>query len=505
MQMPEHLEWKHHDNNAFASNHPALYWTDDAGKRQERSYRAYYGYGLEMSSLLASRGARPGDRIALVAANSPQMAIALLACLQAGLTAVPLSPRFPPATLMGLLHLTNARLILHDDTTVHLCSEAASECVIPLINLSNIHFPTNAHPIAHQLPRDGAQAATVLCTSGSTGLPKAILHTVSQHYFSAVGSAENIPFGAGDCWLAALPMYHVGGFSIMFRALVGGAAIAFPEYRAFDVQGLKRTLEHFPVTHCSFVATQLFHALADAALVRQLGRLKAILLGGSAIPQTLIQSALEHGLRIYTSYGCTEMASQITTTSHSTRADLETSGKLLNYRELMLGEDGEILVRGGTLAEGRLTETGITPITDGNGWFRTNDLGEFDAEGRLKVIGRKDAMFISGGENMHPEAIERQLCEYPSVVQAIVVPIVDSEFGARPVAFIQFADTTECPEDRIEPLRRLVEAKLPRFAVPRLFFAMPQEIIAGGLKPKRSDLQRLAEEYVHPAVTRVFR
>ncbi len=495
--MPEHLDWKPHDNDAFASNHPALYWTDDAGKRQERSYRAYYGYGLEMSSLLASHGARPGDRIALIAANSPQMAQALLACLQSGFTAVPLSPRFPPATLAGLLHLTNARVILHDDTTVNLCSEAASERGDLLINLNNVDLsdlPTNAHPIAHQLPRDGAQAATVLCTSGSTGLPKAMLHTVGQHYFSAAGSAENIPFGMGDCWLAALPMYHVGGYSITFRALVGGAAIAFPEYRAFDVQGLKRTLERFPITHCSFVATQLFHALGDAALVRQLGRLKAILLGGSAIPQTLIQSALERGLPIYTSYGCTEMASQITTTSRSTRTDLETSGKLLNYRELMLAEDGEILVRGRTLAEGRLTETGITPITDEYGWFRTNDLGEFDAERRLKVIGRKDAMFISGGENIHPEAIEHQLCEYPSVVQAIVVPTADNEFGARPVAFIQFADTTECPEDRIEALRGLVEAKLPRFAVPRLFFAMPQEMLVGGLKPKRSDLKRLAEE-----------
>jgi O-succinylbenzoic acid--CoA ligase len=494
--------FEHHDNDNFANNRPALYWTDDSGERQERSYRAYYGYGLQMSSLLASQGLRPGDRIALVAGNTPPMAIALLACLQAGFTAVPLSPRFPPTTLAALLHLTNARAILHDDTTEHLCSESASELKIPLINLNQADDttdrPANALPIAHhhRLPRDMTQAATVLCTSGSTGLPKAMLHTVGQHYFSAVGSAENIPFGEGDCWLAGLPMYHVGGYSIVFRALVGGAAIAFPEYRSFDVQGLKRTLEHFPITHCSFVATQLFHALGDAALVSQLRDLKAILLGGSAIPQALIQSALESGLPIYTSYGCTEMASQITTTASSTPHDLETSGKLLKFRELTLAEDGEILVRGATLAEGRLTTTGIIPITDENGWFRTNDIGSFDAEGRLRVVGRKDTMFISGGENIHPEAIERQLCEYPSVVQAIVVPIADTAFGARPVAFIQFADTTECPEDRIEPLRRLVEAKLPRFAVPRLFFAMPPEMVAGGLKPNRSDLQHLAGEIV---------
>ena len=494
------------DNDA-----PALYWSKDAAtiERQTLSYRAYKERSARIAKELAARGLQRGDRVALVASGTPDMAVALLAYLQAGYVAVPLSPRFPVETVAELLRLTSARILLHDDTTKVVSIDAAAKAGIPSVVL-DAHFDTErnwntdrnvcateASIFDRNLFADAlGNDATILCTSGSTGLPKALMHTVGNHYWSAVGSAANIPFGEGDCWLLSLPLYHVGGYGVFFRALVGGASVAFPTYHSFDVEALVQTLDRFPITHCSFVATQLFHALQSTAAVERLQGLRAIVLGGGAIPHSLIQSALDKGLRIYTSYGCTEMASQITTAPSPEPSEVLTSGRLLPFRELALADDGEILVRGRTLAVARLNANGKESITDGEDWFHTKDLGALDAEGRLTVLGRKDNMFISGGENIHPETIEQALYEHPSVVQAIVVSVPNEQYGERPVAFVQFAHNLTLSEERVEELRRIAEQRLPRFALPDAFFSFPPEILVGGLKPRRAALKSVARELI---------
>ncbi len=482
---------------------PALYWSDGAGKAQTLSYGAYMEHSSHVALQLAAQGIRRGERVGILAAGTPQMAVVLLACLRAGFVAVPLSPRFPAGTVAELLRLTSARILLHDETSVQTSIDAAQKAAIPTLNFTDTLFLDLASPPrpstflpAHPLFANALDhEATVLCTSGSTGIPKALVHTVGNHYWSAVGSAENIPFGRGDCWLASLPLYHVGGYGVFFRALQGGAAMAFPTYRAFDAARLAETLTSFPITtHCSFVATQLFHALRNDATVHRLQRLRAIILGGGAIPQALIQTSLKQHLRIYTSYGCTEMASQITTSPSSAPDEVSTSGRLLRFRELTIANDGEILVRGATLAVGRLSADGRDSIADREGWFHTKDVGACDAEGRLTVLGRKDNMFISGGENIHPEAIEQALCEHPSVAQAVVVAVPSEEYGERPIAFVHLANNEMLSSEHTQELRRLAESRMPRFAVPDAFFDFPAESIAGGLKPNRTALKRLANE-----------
>jgi O-succinylbenzoic acid--CoA ligase len=198
------------------------------------------------------------------------------------------------------------------------------------------------------------------------------------------------------------------------------------------------------------------------------------------------------------------MASQVTTSPSFEAEDVQTSGKVLTFREIRIADDAEILVRGATLAKGRLGQSGIESITDAEGWFHTKDLGKLSAEGRLTVIGRQDNMFISGGENIHPEAIEQALSLHTSVAQAIVVPVPSDEYGERPVAFVQFADvqfadSVVMTAERIQELRQLAESKLPRFAVPDAFFPFPPDTVAGGLKPSRAALKRVAEELVSDA------
>jgi O-succinylbenzoic acid--CoA ligase len=159
---------------------------------------------------------------------------------------------------------------------------------------------------------------------------------------------------------------------------------------------------------------------------------------------------------------------------------------VLPFCDLTLSTGGEILVRGETLFRGYFHPGGLTKPVDGDGWFRTRDVGRIDDEGYLSVTGRADNMFISGGENIYPEEIEILLIDYPTVRQAVVVPVADERFGERPVAFLDMADWA------VEPLRSWLADRLPKFKIPDAFFPWPEDVKEPGFKPSRQALKKIA-------------
>jgi O-succinylbenzoic acid--CoA ligase len=181
------------------------------------------------------------------------------------------------------------------------------------------------------------------------------------------------------------------------------------------------------------------------------------------------------------------MASQVTTTPPgSPRRALHTSGKVLPHREVSISGEGEILVRGETLFEGYVEGEELRRPLDREGWFRTGDLGDLDGEGYLIVRGRRGNMFVSGGENVQPEEIEAALLRLPGVEEAVVVPVPDEVFDARPEAFVR-ADGRASPEHLAEALATV----LPRFKIPVRFHAWPGDM-PEGMKVDRKLLSGLA-------------
>ena len=280
-------------------------------------------------------------------------------------------------------------------------------------------------------PLDLDAPFTVVHTSGSTGRPKAILHSVGNHVWSARGVIDALEVGPSSRWLLDLPLYHVGGLGIVMRCVLAGATMAVPSR---SVPAAER-VERFRPTHASFVSAQL-RRLLDAGA--DLSCLQAVLLGGSSMPAALIDRALEAGVPAVVSYGLTEMTSTVTATSlPSSRADLATSGVPLPHRDVRISDDGEIEVGGPARYVGRVLEGEILPAPE---WHPTGDIGRFDSEGRLVVTGRRDLQFVSGGENVHPEPIEAALLALDGVLEAVVVPVPDLEFGHRPAAFVRLED-----------------------------------------------------------------
>jgi O-succinylbenzoic acid--CoA ligase len=422
------------------------------------------------------------DRVALYLPKDEGYFVLLLALIRAQCVACLLSTRLPPRGAAPLPERIGCCAIV-----------SRSEALLEMTGVSALR-PEDLLPdeVAPDQPQPTGelwlapdQPSTIVFTSGSTSVPKAALHTFGNHFFSAQGSNANIALVPGDRWLHSLPLYHVGGLSILFRCLLAGAAVALAEPGA----PLGEAIADGGATHVSLVSTQLSRLLREKDFEK--GRLKAILLGGGPMPLSLVDEAAARRLPVHTSYGLTEMASQVTTTPPgASQTELRTSGRPLPHRQVEISNDGEILVRGETLFTGYIKSDIVYRPLDMDGWFRTGDLGDLDESGYLLVWGREDNLFVSGGENVQPEEIEEALSGLGGVEEAIVVPVGDQEFGALPVAFVRSVGGSVEPDVLVRGLEKV----LPRFKIPVSFHAWPGEVGPRGMKVERSFFRERARQ-----------
>ena len=277
--------------------------------------------------------------------------------------------------------------------------------------------------------------ALVIASSGSTGSPKGIIHTHSSLLAGAQASASRLQLTSDDHWLVCIPVSHVGGFSVISRALHIGAALTL--LPAFDVAAVQEAAKN-GATHASLVATAL--SRIDASLFR------TILLGGSSAPDDLPSNVIA-------TYGMTE-----------TGGGVVYNGQPLDNVEIKI-VDGEIFLRCPMLMRAYRDDQTIS-ITDG--WYATGDIGEIDENGKLSVRGRQSDMIITGGENVWPSVVEYSLTSHPLVNQVVVRGMPDTTWGQRVVAYVVLNDAAQTPEVKLlSDLREHVKQTLPAFCAPQ--------------------------------------
>ena len=327
---------------------------------------------------------------------------------------------------------------------------------------------------------DFTKTATMLATSGSSQKPKIACHTLNNHYYSSLGFCENISLQENDRWLLSLPLFHVSGLSILFRCFFQGASVVISE------ENIEVALSKYRISHLSLVTTQLRRFVQTKTVAKSL---KTTILGGGPIPVSLWQQASEICNGLCHSYGLTETASLVTIDVDPSVTSYGLSlGKTLPYRNYKIKE-GEILIKGEVLFQGYYDKVcGIRSVLDADGYFPTKDLGTLIDE-KLYFLGRKDNMFISGGENIQPEEIENVLYKIPGIFTAFIVPIPDEEFGQRPLAFLDHQDKSFSQNDLVLKLRE----ELPGYKIPVQFLPIPNHLKTLGVKIRRSSLLQLAE------------
>jgi len=458
-------------------HYPALIWPDATF-----TYTQYIGEINRLARILIQRGIDRKSRVALLSDISHQFPLLFFALLKTGAVIVPLDTRSPEKQLQGLIKKVKCDCLI----TVNQSVLISKDLDIPVITAKDLFKNNQQIQSKNILPSLSLkQEATILFTSGSSGKPKGVLHTLGNHYYSAKGSNCNISLAPGDRWLISLPFYHVAGVAICFRALLAGAACVIAD----NNEPLEKQIGRYKITHCSLVPTQLQRMLDNKVHQKNWRLLKAVLLGGSRWSPVLVKRALHMGLPLYTSYGSTEMCSQITTTTASDelRRNPNSSGKLLPYRELKIDQNGEILVNGRTLCKGYIEEKNISRHKEKDHWYRTGDCGHLDSYGSLTITGRLDNRFISGGENIYPEEIEQQLETLDDVLESCVVDIPDDAFGARPVAFLKLRDSGKFEESHF---KSYLENKIQKYKIPDKFYLWPEEL--NQLKPDRKKLRQIA-------------
>jgi O-succinylbenzoic acid--CoA ligase len=284
---------------------------------------------------------------------------------------------------------------------------------------------------------DPGEVLAVIHTSGTTARPKPVELTYANFHASAEASAANLGVEPDDRWLCAMPLFHVGGLSILTRSAVYGTCAVIHE--RFDADRMKASLESGEATLVSVVATML-RRLRAAGLAKA-PALRAALVGGGPVPRDLLDWGAEVGLPFVPTYGMTETCSQIATP------------RLLPGVEVRTGDDGELLVRGPMVAPGAVAA---------DGWLHTGDRGRVDPDGTLHVEGRIKDTIVTGGENVAAPEVEEALLSHPGVEDAAVAGRPDQEWGEVVVAYV-VASNGVSDGDLIAHCReRLAGYKVPR-------------------------------------------
>jgi O-succinylbenzoic acid--CoA ligase len=283
--------------------------------------------------------------------------------------------------------------------------------------------------------------ALVVATSGTTGEPKGAVLTHAAVEASARAASDRLGVDPSrDRWLACLPLAHVGGLSVVTRAMVTGTPV---EIQArFSVEESVAAARERGATLVSLVPAALGRLGPEGAAL-----FRAIVLGGQRPPA-------ERPANCVTTYGMTETGSGVVY-----------DGVALKGVELK-AVDGEIWVRGPMLL--RCYRDGTDPKTPA-GWFRTGDAGRLDADGRLAIHGRLDDVVISGGENIWPAQVEAVLRSHAAVTDVAVGGVPDPHWGSRLVAYVVVSPSRGEAEPAmlLAELRELVSARLAAFAAPR--------------------------------------
>jgi len=444
------------------------------------------------ASMLRERGVRPGDRVALLLMNQTEFVESFFAIARLGAIVVPLNWRLTPHELAFILkdagartlifggEFTNAVVDLHgrgaEGTSItdwiHVGVEGTRPAFADAYDEVVATAPSAIPPVGG---RD-ADPLYIMYTSGTTGLPKGVVHTHDSSIWSVFTTTLTSELRYRDRYVIALPLFHVGALNPL-TCLVqrGGTNLLM---RAFDATRMWQTIERERITNLLAVPAMLNAMLQSPAReAHDRSTLRWIMSGAAPVPVTLIEAFAKMGIEIHQVYGLTESCGPACLISpEDSLRKIGSTGKAFFYTDVRVvdekgrdcppGEPGEVIIRGKHVMKEYWNRPDATAETIRNGWLHSGDVAVIDDEGFVFIRDRKKDMIISGGENVYPAEIEDALLAHPKVRDAAVIGQPSDRWGESPAAVVVPAD----PSLTEAELLASVQSTLARYKQPRRVF-----------------------------------
>ncbi|MGM8216521.1 o-succinylbenzoate--CoA ligase [Bacillaceae bacterium W0354] len=418
---------------------------------------------------LKENGVKKGDHIGLLSKNSYEMVVTIHALHYIGAVTCLLNTRLKAEELLFQIKDGEMTTIIFHPELSEKVEQLTAKQSIRSMNLSS--FPYNLITDEQWLEEFNLEDLShIIYTSGTTGKPKGVMLTYGNHWWSATASALNLGLHESDRWLLCLPMFHVGGLSILYRSVIYGMPIHLHE--KFDLELVHDDIMNRGVSIVSVVTLMLEQLVERLENEHYPETLRCMLLGGGPAPKHLLENCRDKSIPVFQTYGMTETASQFCTLDGKNMLKkIGSAGKPLfpgqlkiveNGQECPAGTVGDIIVKGPSITKGYWKRPDANMKTLEAGWLKTGDLGYIDEDGFLFVVDRRKDLIISGGENIYPAEIESVLKSIQGIKDAGVVGKNDGKWGQVPVAFVILEEKKTASEIISACKNVLANYKVPR-------------------------------------------
>ncbi|MGQ0623860.1 MAG: class I adenylate-forming enzyme family protein [Sporichthyaceae bacterium] len=448
------------------------------------------------ATLVRSHGVRPGDRVLLYAANSPEWIVAMWASIRAGAIVALGNGWWSPAETGHAIELLSPALVLADTRRAQACPART-----PILDIAELADPRPVGPAPLPAPAHEDDPAVIVFTAGTTGPPKGVVlahRSVIANLHNLLAISGRLPHQLDPARapmvnLQSGPLFHIGGLQSTLLNLLCGATVVFLRGR-FDPAEVLDIIERERVSVWGGVPTMAARVLeAPDIATRDLTSVRSISMGGAPVQPAVLARLREYFPNarkgMSTIYGMTETGGTVASAGGALMAEHPaTSGRALPVVELRILDpdacgEGEIVVR----TPGQLTGywgEHEADILDADGFVRTGDLGRL-VDGLLFVTGRIKDMIIRGGENIAPAQVEAALLSHPAVRNAAVIGRPDPDLGEVVAAVVEVEP--HCALDG-DDLAAHVAPALARFAVPALWWirSEPLPLTDAGKTDKRA-------------------
>ena len=444
------------------------------------TYKDFITNSSKMANALGKLGLKPGDRLAIQVEKSPEMLTVYAACAQAGIIFLPLNTAYTVNDLLYFIEDSGASIFICDKRISEEISKKTSQLNVKIETLnangtgSLINLAQKTSELFDPVDRNQDDLAALLYTSGTTGKSKGAMLTQSNLLSNGQTLMNEWRFTEEDILLHALPLFHTHGLFVATNViLAAGASMVF--LPKFDVEAIIYNLRNS--TTIMGVPTFYTRLLNDSRFTKSLVSHMRLFVSGSAplLSETHIQFEKRTGHRILERYGMTETNMNTSNPYHGERR-AGTVGfplpgveiKITNVDTQQLveqGSIGQIEVRGENVFKGywNMPEKTKAELRD-DGFFITGDLGKFDEDGYLHIVGRDKDLIISGGYNIYPKELEMFLDEQECVLESAVIAVPHADFGETPLALIV---PQEGKRPNLTQITENIEKEIARFKHPR--------------------------------------